>query len=91
MSTRSQQKIGIGSLVLLALAFVVAVSVSNVAFRGWRIDLTEDRLYTLSDGTRAMLAKIEEPCPAISWSRPWACCSGSRRWRSARRLAAMAC
>jgi ABC-type uncharacterized transport system involved in gliding motility auxiliary subunit len=61
MSTRSQQKIGIGSLVLLALAFVVAVSVSNVAFRGWRIDLTEDRLYTLSDGTRAMLAKIEEP------------------------------
>jgi ABC-type uncharacterized transport system involved in gliding motility auxiliary subunit len=61
MSTKSQQKIGTSSLVLLALAFVVAISASNVIFRGWRIDLTEDRLYTLSDGTRNMLAKIDEP------------------------------
>lgn len=61
MSTRTQQKYGASSLLLLALAFVVAVTLANNVFRGWRIDLTEDRLYTLSDGTRRMLSKIEEP------------------------------
>lgn len=61
MSTRTQQKYGATSLLLLALAFIVAVTLANSLFRGWRIDLTEDRLYTLSDGTRRMLSKIEEP------------------------------
>ena len=61
MSTRSQQRLSASSLLLLAIAFVIAVSISNQVFRGWRIDLTEDRLYTLSDGTRAMLGKISEP------------------------------
>jgi hypothetical protein len=29
--------------------------------KGARIDLTENRLYTLSAGTRALLSRIEEP------------------------------
>ena len=49
------------SITLLAIAFIVAVTVANILFRGWRIDLTDDNLYTLSDGTRNMLEKIEEP------------------------------
>lgn len=49
------------SLLLLALAFIAAVIVSNQLFRGWRIDLTENNLYTLSDGTQRILEKIEEP------------------------------
>jgi ABC-type uncharacterized transport system involved in gliding motility auxiliary subunit len=61
MSTRSQQRLSASGLILLAIAFVVAISISNQVFQGWRIDLTEDRLYTLSDGTRAMLGKIPEP------------------------------
>jgi len=61
MSTKSQQRLGASALALLAVAFIVAVSISNAVFRGWRIDLTEDRLYTLSDGTRSMLGRIEEP------------------------------
>ena len=61
MSTKTQQRLSASSLVLLGIAFIVAVSLSNQVFRGWRIDLTEDRLYTLSDGTRNMLAAIEEP------------------------------
>lgn len=61
MSTKSQQQISITSLVLLLLAFIAAVIVSNQLFRGWRIDLTENNLYTLSDGTKQILNNIDEP------------------------------
>jgi len=61
MSTRSQQRLGASSLLLLAVAFVVAVIVSNQIFKGLRIDLTENRLYTVSDGTKRILGSIDEP------------------------------
>lgn len=48
-------------LAVLALAFVAAVAAVNVAFKGLRVDLTENRLYTLADGTRRVLAAIPEP------------------------------
>ncbi len=46
---------------MLLLAFVAAVIVSNQLFKGWRIDLTENNLYTLSDGTKRILSNIDEP------------------------------
>lgn len=46
---------------LLAVAFIVAVSISNAVFKGWRIDLTENNLYTLSEGTKNLLEDIDEP------------------------------
>jgi ABC-type uncharacterized transport system involved in gliding motility auxiliary subunit len=61
MSTKTQQRLSASSLVLIGVAFIIAISISNQAFRGWRIDLTENNLYTLSDGTRNLLANIEEP------------------------------
>ena len=61
MSTKTQQRLSASSLVLLGIAFVVTISITNQVFRGWRIDLTENGLYTLSDGTRHLLAGIEEP------------------------------
>ena len=61
MSTQSQRRLSTTSLLLLALAFIAAVIVSNQLFRGWRVDLTENNLYTLSDGTQRILEKIEEP------------------------------
>ena len=61
MSTRSQQRLGVSSLLLLAVAFIVAVIVSNQLFKGLRIDLTENSLYTLSDGTKRIVRDIEEP------------------------------
>ena len=61
MSTKSQQQISISSLLFLLLAFVAAVIVSNQLFRGWQIDLTENNLYTLSDGTERILKNIDEP------------------------------
>ncbi|HXE17271.1 MAG TPA: Gldg family protein [Stellaceae bacterium] len=48
----------------LAAAIVLFVAVNVIAeqsLRGSRIDLTENGLYTLSPGTRKVLAKIEEP------------------------------
>lgn len=61
MSTRSQQRLGTSSLLLVAVAFVAAVVISNQLFKGLRIDLTENNLYTLSDGTTRILENIEEP------------------------------
>ncbi|HEX7236411.1 MAG TPA: Gldg family protein [Gammaproteobacteria bacterium] len=49
------------TLALLALAFVIAAVASNALLRGVRVDLTENNLYTLSDGTRAVLDGIDEP------------------------------
>ena len=50
-----------GTLVVLAVLFVAAIVLSNVLFRGWRADLTENHLYTLSEGTKRVLAEIPEP------------------------------
>lgn len=61
MSTRSQQRLSASGLLMVALAFIAAVIISNQLFKGWRIDLTENRLYTLSDGTRRILENIDEP------------------------------
>lgn len=49
------------ALALVALAFVALVALSTVALRGARLDLTDKGLYTLSEGTRNILGKIEEP------------------------------
>ena len=54
----------IAALVALAAAVVLFVAVNIIADRTLnttRIDLTQNHLYTLSPGTRATLAKIDEP------------------------------
>ncbi len=50
-----------GSLVLLGVLFISLVILSGLLFKGWRIDLTENRQYTLSDGTYAVLEGMQEP------------------------------
>ena len=48
-------------LVLLAVLFLAVNLFSNIVFRSARIDLTENRLYTLSEGTGEVVGQIEEP------------------------------
>jgi ABC-type uncharacterized transport system involved in gliding motility auxiliary subunit len=48
-------------LIALALAFVAGISLINNVFHGVQVDLTENRLYTLSEGTGKILGKIAEP------------------------------
>lgn len=61
MSTATRKKLGYSTLALLFLGFVVAVVAVNAWLRGARLDLTENGLYTLGDGTQAVLDAIEEP------------------------------
>lgn len=48
-------------LVAVAVAFVAAVFLVNTLLKGVRVDLTENRLYTLSDGTLKIVESIPEP------------------------------
>ena len=52
---------GVGGLVALAILFLGVVMLSNLGLTGMRLDLTQNRLYTLSPGTRQVLAEIKEP------------------------------
>lgn len=61
MNRQSQSRMNSFKLLLLSVAFVGAVIASNHLFRGWHLDLTENNLYTLSEGTKRILGKIEEP------------------------------
>jgi ABC-type uncharacterized transport system involved in gliding motility auxiliary subunit len=53
--------LGVGGLAALAVLFVAVVVVSNLTLRGARLDLTQNRLYTLSPGTHEVLAQLKEP------------------------------
>ena len=48
--------------VALGLVLLIAVNVlTSALFPAARLDLTQDRLYTLSDGTRQVLRQLDEP------------------------------
>lgn len=51
-------RVGLG---VVAVVFVLTAVLNNQLFRGMRLDLTENNLYTLSDGTRKILGNISEP------------------------------
>ncbi len=57
----SRRAVSIATLVLLAVFFIVVNLFSNISFRSSRVDLTQNALFTLSDGTRNMLTKLDEP------------------------------
>lgn len=48
-------------LVLLAILFLALTILSGAGLRGMRVDLTEQGLYTLSQGTKNILEGLEEP------------------------------
>jgi ABC-type uncharacterized transport system involved in gliding motility auxiliary subunit len=49
------------TLLALALLFIALTVLFNYALRGWRVDLTHNRLYTIAPGTEKILANIHEP------------------------------
>ncbi len=50
-----------GTLAVLAVLLVAGTILSNNLLRGMQLDLTEGKLYTLSEGTAKVLADIKEP------------------------------
>src|SRR2546429_3252328 len=53
--------LGGGTLLALALLFIGLTILFNYALRGWRLDLTQNRLYTIAPGTDRILASTKEP------------------------------
>ncbi|MFB3149795.1 MAG: GldG family protein [Alphaproteobacteria bacterium] len=56
-----RRTLALGGLVLVTVLFLAVNVFSNMTFRSWQLDLTEEKLFTLSDGTRSVLASIDEP------------------------------
>ncbi|PIX61582.1 MAG: hypothetical protein COZ47_01185 [Lysobacterales bacterium CG_4_10_14_3_um_filter_64_11] len=61
MNRLQNRLLGLSNLLVLALAFMALVAIGTVGLRGWRVDLTENALYTLSPGTLRIIEKIDEP------------------------------
>lgn len=61
LTNADRSKLAIGGLVF-AVAIFIAVNVfANTLFKGVQMDLTQNHLYTLSDGTKKVLDQIDEP------------------------------
>src|SRR5215213_8788934 len=54
-------KLAWGGLALAAITFLAVNLFASTTFRGVKMDLTRDGLYTISDGTRKALKAIDEP------------------------------
>ncbi|MBM2829786.1 MAG: hypothetical protein HW411_576 [Gammaproteobacteria bacterium] len=48
-------------LLLVACLFVAGIILVNATLTDWRLDLTENKLFTLSDGTLNIIRNLEEP------------------------------
>lgn len=48
-------------LLIIAILFLGLLAFSSHLFKGARVDLTENRLFTLSEGTKSVLAKLDRP------------------------------
>ncbi|HUO81034.1 MAG TPA: Gldg family protein [Steroidobacteraceae bacterium] len=53
--------VGAATFVVLAVLFVGLTVIFNHAFRGARLDLTENHLYTLAPGTTRLVGSLHEP------------------------------
>lgn len=68
MNTQNSQRpanrrnqLAIVGIALAVVAFLGVNIFANATFKGVRLDLTQERLFTLSDGTRQVLATLDEP------------------------------
>ncbi len=61
MAAQKSKSFTIIGLIVLVVLFLVVNMLSSKLFTNSRIDLTENELYTLTDGTRNIIKKIEEP------------------------------
>lgn len=57
----NKKLLSVSALALAAILFLAVNLAGNALLRGARLDLTENRLYTLSEGSKNVLSGIEEP------------------------------
>ncbi|MEK7993302.1 MAG: Gldg family protein, partial [Planctomycetota bacterium] len=53
----------IGAILVLVIVFSVISACQNIG-KPLKVDITDQRLYTLSDGTRSILGKLNQPIKA---------------------------
>lgn len=56
-----RQKLAVIGIALAVICFVALNTFGSLTLRGMRLDLTENRQFTLSNGTEQLLAGVEEP------------------------------
>jgi ABC-type uncharacterized transport system involved in gliding motility auxiliary subunit len=61
MTTLSRRSLAALALAALAVLFVAVNVIADHVLRATRLDLTQQRLFTLSQGSRQTLARIDEP------------------------------
>lgn len=61
LRSADRRTLAIVGLVLAAVLVLALHVFSQLLFRGVQLDLTEDRVYSLSDGTREVLRSVKEP------------------------------
>jgi len=61
LSARARRSYSWAALVAGLVLFLAVNVLSNAWLRAGRVDLTQNKLYTLSEGTKEILRKIEEP------------------------------
>ncbi len=61
IANMDRSTLGLAGIVLAAVIFFAVNIFAGAAFHGARIDLTEEKLFTLSDGTENVLRSIDEP------------------------------
>jgi gliding motility-associatede transport system auxiliary component len=54
-------RLALAGLAVAAVLFLAVNVLANTLLRGVQVDLTEGRLFTLSDGTRTLLQSLDEP------------------------------
>jgi ABC-type uncharacterized transport system involved in gliding motility auxiliary subunit len=61
MSMTKRSTLGGGALLALSLLFIGLTILFGSLLRGWRIDLTQNRLYSIAPGTEQILKGLKEP------------------------------
>ena len=56
-----KSNLGAGTLAVVGVLFIGIMLLANLALRGAQIDLTKDKLYTISDGTKHVIGELKEP------------------------------
>ncbi|HZF17588.1 MAG TPA: Gldg family protein [Steroidobacteraceae bacterium] len=56
-----RRSFGAGALIALAAIFIGLTMLLTFGLRGWRLDFTDNHLYSLAAGTKNTLAKLQEP------------------------------
>ena len=58
MNKRVQAKI---QIIASLIIFILFISIIDNSFKSLRFDLTENKIYTLSDGTSKIINKVSDP------------------------------